>query len=177
MLELDGNDRSAAQELIDEMMRTAAVDALAPEARRFAPVRTQHGQPPQRLELEACVRFSGTGGCGVVALACRSEVAAELMGEAEPSQIAWVMGRVAALGRRIQKRLRQFGIAVAFDAPEALSERGLVYAPELPSFRTTYLFGPRDGDLLVHLDGELDIARIASTGEVPLRDEGDIILF
>ncbi|HEU5077540.1 MAG TPA: hypothetical protein VFU02_25280 [Polyangiaceae bacterium] len=176
MAEPVAHDRATAQELIDDMIRTATLDALSADSPRFAPVRTQHGTPPQRLELEVCVRFAGAGGSGVLALACSKDAAAQLMRRSDGSPGAWLTERVAALGRRIQKRFRQFGIAVAFDSPEVLSAAGLACAAEA-GLRSTYVFGPRDGDLLVHLEGELDVARIASAGEVPLRDEGDIILF
>jgi hypothetical protein len=50
-------------------------------------------------------------------------------------------------------------------------------ASESPELSRTYLFGAAQGEVFVHLDGELDVERIANAGEVPLRDEGDIILF
>ena len=91
--------------------------------------------------------------------------------------MAWVVERAGELALRIEKRFRQFGIAVRFEAPEALSELGRVVGSETPSLSTTHLFDGGNGQLFVHLAGQLDIERIASAGDVPLRDEGDIILF
>ena len=162
MREFASNERRTAEDLVDEMIGTATLELFRGESLALEPTRTVRGSLPEHGALAAHVRFSGAGGAGCLALGCAGSVLPALD----------VVERLEALGRRIEKRLRQFGIAVRFEAPEP----GLVSASDSP-FCSTYLFAAGDGEVFVHLEGELDIERIASAGEVPLRDEGDIILF
>jgi len=178
MAELAGNDSEVARSVIDELIRSATLELFRTEAPALTPARVRRGSLPEATErfgLGARVRFSGAGGSGFLALGCSAHFSAGA--GAEMANLAWVAERVEALGHRIEKRLRQFGVAVRLETPEPLS----VFEPELgsatPPFRTTHLFGAGNAELFVHLDGQLDIERIASAGEVPLRDEGDIIFF
>lgn len=168
----------AACDLLDEMIRATALELFRSEAPALTLARVLHGALPeaqQRFAVGARVRFSGSGGAGFLALGCAEGFDVGAMGP-ETSNAGWVVARALALAMRMEKRLRQFGIAVRLEAPEALSAlRGEV--SETPSLRTTHLFDGANGQLFVHLAGQLDIHRISNAGEVPLRDEGDIILF
>ena len=175
MAEPAGNDGEVARNLIDELIRSATLELFRAEAPALTPARVRRDVPPpggSPFGLGARVRFSGSGGTGFLALGCAEQFRA---GSESPE--TWVVERVEALGHRIEKRLRQFGVAVRLETPEALSEFELELGSASPPFRTTHLFDDGNGELFVHLDGQLDIERIASAGEVPLRDEGDIILF
>jgi len=175
MRELAGHDSEAARAVIDELIRAATLELFRTEAPALTPARVQRDALPpgaSQFGLGARVRFSGSGGTGFLALGCAEQFRA---GAASPE--TWVNERVEALGRRIEKRLRQYGIAVRLEAPEALSELEPELGSVTPPLRTTHLFDGGNGELFVHLDGQLDIERITSAGDVPLRDEGDIILF
>lgn len=178
MVDVAGDPSEAARDAIDEMIRSAALELFRTEAPRLTPARVLHGSllaGQQGFAVGARVRFSGWGAAGFLALGCAEDCQVGATGR-EPADLAWVVERALALALRIEKRFRQFGITVRLEAPEALSELwGEV--SETPSLRTTHLFDGGNGQLFVHLDGQLDIERIASAGDVPLRDEGDIILF
>lgn len=170
MGEPSGDEIRAAQDLVDQMICTATLETFRREA--LVLEQTLRGPSPEPLELAAQVRFSGSGGGGVLALGCGVGLAPDHALEA-----TWVVERARALGHRIEKRLRQFGIVVRLEAPESASDVGTALLPNAAAFRGSYLFTAGGGSVHVRFDGELDVARIASAGDVPLRDEGDIILF
>jgi hypothetical protein len=178
MADFAADHSEATGDVIDEMIRTATLELFQAEAPALTFARGRRDSPrpgSKPFGLGACVRFSGAGGAGFLALGCAEDFRAGADGP-QIANVAWAVERVEGLARRIEKRLRQYGIAVRFEAPEALSE---LDGPgsDTPCLRTTQLFDGANGELFVHLAGQLDIERIANAGDVPLRDEGDIILF
>lgn len=169
----------SAQDVIDEMICAATLETFRAEAPLLELERTQRGSLLARSELTAHVRFSGSGGAGVLALGCGVDgmpAAASAPEHAEhASHTTWVTERVQALGHRIEKRLRQFGVVVRLEAPETAWQAGPLVPAQAQG--RSYRFRAGGKELCVHFDAELDVERITSAGEVPLRDEGDIILF
>lgn len=160
MGELAAHDHQTVQGMVDDLIRTATRELFRSEARRA------QGVENECLACGARVRFSGSGGAGFLAL-----------GSADASRASWAVEGVEAIGARLEKRLRQFGLLVRCEAPEALEDRSFGPTSEAPSLRSTHRFRAGDGEALIHLEGHLDVERIVGAGEVPLRDEGDIILF
>jgi len=174
---LDTNS-SKGQGLVDEMMQTATLEHFRAQEITLTLGDTLRGPlelEPGLPELAARVLFRGSDGAGVLVLGCDADFALTVA-RINPSLQAWVLDHARQLARRIEKRLRQFGVVVQLEMVQPFGTA--LPAREAPSSRTTtYCFGAASGRVFVQLDADLDLERIASVGEVPLRDEGDIILF
>ena len=178
MLDPVASKRAAGQGLVDEMMQTATLEHFRAQDVTLTLGDTLRGPLSSELglpELAARVRFRGSEGAGVVVLGCDADFALGMARANAPSH-GWVLDHARQLSRRIEKRLRQFGVAVQLEVLEPM-EAALPIRETLSSRTTSYWFGAASGRVFVQLDAELDLERIASVGEVPLRDEGDIILF
>jgi hypothetical protein len=168
--------RAAGQALVDEMMQQATLEHFRAQAVTLTLSDTLHGPIlPELPEVAARVRFRGSDGAGVLVLGCDADFALGAA-HANPPLQGWVLDHARQLAGRIEKRLRQFGVALQLEVLEPMGT--VLPASEAPSGRSTsYWFGAASGRVCVQLDAELDLERIASVGQVPLRDEGDIILF
>jgi len=178
MLDTNSSKGAAPQDLVDEMMRTATLEHFRAQEITLTLGDTLRGPLELELglpELAARVLFRGSDGAGVLVLGCDADFALTVA-RINPSLQAWVLDHARQLARRIEKRLRQFGVVVQLEMVQPFGTA--LPAREAPSSRTTtYCFGAASGRVFVQLDADLDLERIASVGEVPLRDEGDIILF
>ena len=178
MVDVAADHSDLACDAIDEMIRSAALELFRTEVPALSPAQVLRGSLPaaqQRFTVGARVRFFGSGGAGFLALGCAEDFQVGATGSQE-ANAGWAVERAFALALRVEKRLRQFGITLRLEAPEACSALEGELS-ETPSLITTHLFEGGNGRLFVHLAGQLDLERIASAGDVPLRDEGDIILF
>ena len=167
----------AGQALVDEMMQTATLEHFRAQEVALTLRDTLRGPLPEPgvPELWARVRFRGADGTGALVLGCDAAFALAVPRASPPSQ-GWILDHARQLAHRVEKRLRQFGVAVQLEVLEPMGTA--LPTSQAPSSRTTtYWFEAKSGRVSVQLDADLDLERIASVGEVPLRDEGDIILF
>ena len=176
MLDTNSGTCAAGQGLVDEMMQTATLEHFrAQEVTLTLADSLRAPLEPGLHDLAARVHFRGSDGAGVLVLGCDADFALAVA-RANPALQDWILDHARQLARRIEKRLRQFGVAVQLEVLEPIATA--LPPREAPSSgATTYCFGAASGRVFVQLDADLDLERIASVGEVPLRDEGDIILF
>lgn len=167
---IESNPREDAMCEVVELATIQVFESLGMTATPLAPQGASGSS--DSAQVSARVKFHGAGCAGYLGLSCALGVV-PVDCDTDSSRRDWVKDCTSHLVRRVKNRLRQYGVCVDSDPVELIGAQSELQGR--PSKRKS--FSTAGGRVHVYFETNVDVELLTSAEPVPMRDEGDIILF